>query len=90
MNTSTLVHVRPGGVMVRASAFDSRGREFDSRPFRCWASCSHTRGSGVALPLCHRLNWFIHLGAQADEQPAITARGYGLFTCNFTVVCGCL
>ena len=34
----------PGGVMVKASACDSRGREFNSQPFRCqvkpWASCS--------------------------------------------------
>jgi len=34
--------------MVKRLAFDSRGREFNSRPSRCqvhWASCSHTCAS---------------------------------------------
>ena len=33
----------PGSVIVRTLAYNSRGREFDSRPFCCYvASCSHT------------------------------------------------
>ena len=42
--------MRPGGVMVRALACDSRGREFNSRPSRCQVTTlgklfTHTRAS---------------------------------------------
>jgi len=37
------------------------------------------RRSGVALAMCHRLKWFIHLRAQGlskgDEHPTNTAHG---------------